>query len=433
MLNWEKGEIAVRKVSIIILFVLLMLLTVTAQADDDWICSECGRTVAGILETGDHCPYCDAHRHTWIPASCTEPARCSCGKTKGEPLGHEWEKASSTDQKACIRCGATEDLTKGHEWEEPTYDWSDDCKTITANQKSAYASQLSDTCDYVLSAGYDKNGNYYELVANQKENARGFEITVGVIKNNSWIYPLSKDFPFLGEDGLFHVEVLVSLIGDDASDGTSLLHPSRVVDKIYFVDSGAFFMECYRKSREVFGKSESYYIVFSCDTLKSTRINCNESSLIYRYCEASYESGHVKSYGQIFADNGKLIMYSETSGTTSGWLEDQVFNWSIFDTRTLNEKVIASNVKGVIPESSLSEGVFFCSDLCFYSSDGEKTIDLSEYSIDLWENGDIFFKDGLCEFIAENSLGSRFLVTIDSFGNVISEVPYETIYDHFFG
>ena len=138
-----------RKVSIIILFVLLMLLAVTAQADGDWVCSECGRTVAAVLDAGDHCPYCDAHRHTWLPASCTEPERCSCGKTKGEPLGHkeiideaveptcteagrsegshcsvcgeviiapetiaalghDWKEATCTEPKTCVRCGATE-------------------------------------------------------------------------------------------------------------------------------------------------------------------------------------------------------------------------------------------------------------------------------------------------------------------------------------
>ena len=124
-------------------------------------------------------------------------------------------------------------------------------------------------------------------------------------------------------------------------------------------------------------------------------------------------------------------MYSETSGTISGWVEDQAFKWSIFDTGTLNEKVIASNVKGVRLESSLSEGMFFCSDLCFYNTAGQKTIDLSDFSIDLWDNGDIFFEDGLCEFIAENSLGTEFLVTIDSSGNVVSEVPYEAGNDQF--
>ncbi len=117
----EKGEIAVRKVSIIILFVLLMLLTATAQADGDWVCSECGRTVAGVLEAGDYCPYCDAHRHTWIPASCTEPERCSCGKTKGEPLGHEWEEATCTEPKTCARCGVTEGEPLGHHWIDATY------------------------------------------------------------------------------------------------------------------------------------------------------------------------------------------------------------------------------------------------------------------------------------------------------------------------
>ena len=116
---------------------------------------------------------------------------------------------------------------------------------------------LSASCDYILCTGTDYNGNKYELVANQTESSQGFEIAVGVIKNNSWLYQLSSDFPFLGEDGLFHVSVPVSFVGDDAGTGTSLLHPNRVVDKLYFIDSGAFLMECYRESKEVFGSSDT--------------------------------------------------------------------------------------------------------------------------------------------------------------------------------
>lgn len=115
-------------------------------------------------------------------------------------------------------------------------------------------------------------------------------------------------------------------------------------------------------------------------------------------------------------------MYSETSGTFSGWIEDQVFDWSVFDAETLTTRVIARNVKGVRPECTLSEGLFFCSDNCFYNLNGRKTIDLSDYSIDLWDNGDFYFESGTCSFKAENSLSTTFIITIDSSGKVLSEV-----------
>ena len=36
-----------------------------------------------------------AHVHNYSAATCTTPATCSCGKTDGSPLGHDWRDATS--------------------------------------------------------------------------------------------------------------------------------------------------------------------------------------------------------------------------------------------------------------------------------------------------------------------------------------------------
>lgn len=63
----------------------------------------------------------------WSEATCTEPRRCiDCGKTEGEPLGHEWIEATCTEPKTCMRCGATEGSAAGHKtaaWSTPTIDF----------------------------------------------------------------------------------------------------------------------------------------------------------------------------------------------------------------------------------------------------------------------------------------------------------------------
>lgn len=52
----------------------------------------------------------------WTNASCTSPRTCkSCGKTEGEPLGHEWEEATCTVPKTCQRCGKTDGKPLGHQ------------------------------------------------------------------------------------------------------------------------------------------------------------------------------------------------------------------------------------------------------------------------------------------------------------------------------
>ena len=50
------------------------------------------------------------HDFTYSPATCTSPAKCSCGATSGNALGHQWAAATCQSPKKCTRtgCGATE-------------------------------------------------------------------------------------------------------------------------------------------------------------------------------------------------------------------------------------------------------------------------------------------------------------------------------------
>lgn len=48
-----------------------------------------------------------SHVHSYTtPATCTEPAKCSCGRTFGTPLGHQMAPATCQSPQKCIRCGA---------------------------------------------------------------------------------------------------------------------------------------------------------------------------------------------------------------------------------------------------------------------------------------------------------------------------------------
>lgn len=275
---------------------------------------------------------------------------------------------------------------------------------------------LSDSCEYILCRGVDAAGNTYELVANQTESARGFEIVVGVIKNNVWIYPLSASFPFLADDNLFHVSVSM-----DGHSGTSLENPNSVIDNIYFIDSGAFLMDSYKATSSWLDSDDHTKIIFNCDSLRSYIIDCEEISTIYHSSSAVFDNGKVISYGQIYTEDGKFVLYEETSGTISGWAEDRVYDWSLFDVETLTATTFSHSVPGIYPESILSEGLIFASDKCFYDTKFNKVIDLSDYNIDMWYDSNIFFTNGTCTFKAKNKLGTEFLVTIDKSGNVLNE------------
>lgn len=52
-------------------------------------------------------------------ATCTTPRTCKiCGKTEGEPLGHDWKEATCTEAKRCVRCQVTEGEALGHDWDK---------------------------------------------------------------------------------------------------------------------------------------------------------------------------------------------------------------------------------------------------------------------------------------------------------------------------
>ena len=303
-------------------------------------------------------------------------------------------------------CSNTDDFA-----DIPPYNDSNADDYSNTDDFSNTSQKLSDTCDYVLRSGTDTFGNYFELVANQRESSLGYEITVGVIKNNRWLYPLSADFPFLWEDGLFHVTVPMG-----RESGHDLSHYKMIIENIYFIDSGAFAMESYN-SRSVTGlKSYDHTMIFfSCSNLESYTVDVEKVHTKYRYRYSDYDR-------TIYTENGKILLYSETSGRPYGWTDSCEFDWHLLDVQSLKMETFANDIVGIYPRSCLSEGLFFASDQCFYNTNAQKVIDLSAYDIDMFYDGGIYFQDGICTFKAENSLGTEFLITIDKSGNVLEEV-----------
>lgn len=267
--------------------------------------------------------------------------------------------------------------------------------------------RLSSECDRIICTGRDENGNYYELVGNQYENALGTEIRLGIIKNNTWLVELSSSFPFLGDDGLFH---LVDELGGISNDD---LFSSYLNSSVQFIEPSTFVIKKYYESETLLGNDKSVLCFFSCKTLQSAEIDLTKYVIPKMYMEGYY------------ADNSQLLIYSKTSNNISGWLEDQTFDWILFDISTFEMKTIGKNIKGVRPERPLSEGLIYASDECFYNINMQKVIDLSHYKIDsLPKESELCFNNERCRFIATNPQGKRFWVVIDKSGNVISESPY---------
>lgn len=67
------------------------------------------------------------HTHSYSKASCTEPAKCSCGATNGSALGHSWKDATCQALKTCSVCKKTEGNKAEHIVEGTTCKW---CKQV---------------------------------------------------------------------------------------------------------------------------------------------------------------------------------------------------------------------------------------------------------------------------------------------------------------
>lgn len=56
----------------------------------------------------------NAHTHNYSKATCTQPSKCSCGKTSGSALGHKFILATCIQPETCERCGVTKGSANGH-------------------------------------------------------------------------------------------------------------------------------------------------------------------------------------------------------------------------------------------------------------------------------------------------------------------------------
>lgn len=60
------------------------------------------------------------HTHSYSKATCTEPAKCSCGEVSGEAAGHKFSAATCTQAKKCKVCGITEGSKLEHKYSAAT-------------------------------------------------------------------------------------------------------------------------------------------------------------------------------------------------------------------------------------------------------------------------------------------------------------------------
>lgn len=261
---------------------------------------------------------------------------------------------------------------------------------------------LSDDCDIVLAEGYDKDENYYELVATETEDFDGTKIKIGVIKNNEWSIKLTSKSKFIGEEGL-----LRKYTGN--SNVTGSIYDDYAA--FYYIGNGCFYYDGIILN----GNTNKYY-------------TGNAQPIIQ--CKGLVSSQKNDTAQMICANDGKIL------------LEDSYDSFSLLDTNTMKVKVISSpkdyNMhvfpysEGLIAYLSFASGK---SDINgFYNIRGEKVIDLSKYDLSdkVYDingiGGDnkimqsFVFEDGKCTFYITNDQGTDYKITINKKGKVIDSI-----------
>ena len=340
-------------------------------------------------------------------------------------------------------CGKSEMTTKSPSPTQPTDSPSSLRKELDASTPTAEviilkgSSELGNSCDRILSKGYDNEGNLLELVGNQTESVKGFKIEIGVIKNGEWLVRPTDESPFLMEDGLF----------PNGNDLFALRANGFDDHSFYFVEGGSFLLNI----------PDCCAVIFNCNTLESRQSfkkNAQSPKVAYEsfvpsdpHCIPNFYHYNVDrnalgwksnpdyivfNYDSIGADEGKI---NYVAGVNAYYLDLRTLESSLIMQLPWYEESLWGTPVSRTTIGILSEGLFgvrrdqsigAASTVSFYNLKGEKIIDLSDYKIslntfDFYKGYGFHFEEGTYSFFELNELDHLFKVTIDKSGNIISE------------
>ena len=131
-------------------------------------CARCGKTrgeplghddAAATCEAPSVCLRCGVTRgealgHDFLPADCELPETCArCGMTRGEALGHDFRPATCTEPEFCARCGLSRGEALGHDWIPANFQTPATCRRCGTNGGEPLPAALSDRDFNALSVG----------------------------------------------------------------------------------------------------------------------------------------------------------------------------------------------------------------------------------------------------------------------------------------
>ncbi len=249
--------------------------------------------------------------------------------------------------------------------------------------------KLSESCDMLLCTGYDGD-NYYELVANQIDGYPDSTFEFGVIKNNTWLVPMSSNCPFINEKGWWK--------GAEYGNNPG---------EFKYMNAGCF----YYSHDDGIGLFE---MIYKPETGKYFEVSGLVSFAIYKT-----DFGEV-DYSKLCTDSSEFL----TRVNDGHWAFSYI-NLNTGETKAIPLRLYVNNNQDI---GLLSDGLFYAyggsnftgTDYCgFFDLNGNQIIDLTQY--DTTDLKDRQFHNGKYTVTCANSSGVEFDITFDTSGKIIEQ------------
>lgn len=286
-------------------------------------------------------------------------------------------------------------------------DFDDSNEQITEENEES----LADSCQYILATGYDNDGTCYQLVGEDYESYDKSIIRFGVIKNNQWLVEMTSDVPFLDEYNCIYGSQ--SLHNDYILEGYGTLKnatsdsKSDFYNRFGYIGNGCFYLLGVERD------TSGYYIENNLSTIVFWNTEKNNSKIVNNITMSDMEN-YVQDNEIVISE---LVDYDfRLSNDAFALLDIKLLNPKTFETKKIfsQKLTIENNMSNSIHQ--ISDGLFYANG-SFYNADGSKAFDLAIKNIH--EIG--HFNDGKCEIITQIDTGTKYIVTIDKTGKVISD------------
>lgn len=287
-------------------------------------------------------------------------------------------------------------------------DVDDSYEQITEEE---YEESLADSCQYILATGYDNDGTCYQLVGEDYESYDKSIIRFGVIKNNQWLVEMTSDVPFLDEYNCIYGGQ--SLHNDYILEGYGTLKnatsnsDSDFYNRFGYTSNGCFYLLGVERD------TSGYYIENNLSTIVFWNTEKNNSKIVNNITMSDMEN-YVQDNEIVISE---LVDYDfRLSNDAFALLDIKLLNPETFETKKLfsQKLTIENNMSNSVHQ--ISDRLFYANG-SFYNTDGSKVFDLAIKNIH--EIG--HFNDEKCEIITQIDTGTKYIVTIDKTGKVISD------------